>query len=134
MKRCTLKTGHNGNHVFVRTSVGPTLGECEAKPPIGITEEEQKPCAVCGNEEHHARTGLLTCECPAPLTQMAIDIINLRFYSAVARDFKWQTDTIHWSVISKSLQEIADRLANDETNFYKTDQKLEQILGPITTR
>ncbi len=43
--------------------------------------------------------------------QKAIDISNLRFYSAMAHDFKWQTDSIHWSVISKTLQEIADRLA-----------------------
>lgn len=47
--------------------------------------------------------------------QRAIDISNLRFYSAMAHDFKWQTDIIHWGVISKTLQEIADRLASDET-------------------
>ena len=43
--------------------------------------------------------------------QSATDISNLRFYSAMAHDFKWQTDIIHWSVISKTLEEIANRLA-----------------------
>jgi hypothetical protein len=108
----------------------PHFHDCPAYKPVGSMNEEQKPCPICDSEERRS-SGLLTCECPAALTQRAIDINNLRFYSAMAHDFKWQTDIIHWSVISKTLQEIADRLASDETNFYKIDQKLEQILGPI---
>ena len=59
--------------------------------------------------EHQRRSG-------APLTtpdakQRAIDISNLRFYAAMAHDFKWQTDIIHHGVISQTLSEIAERLA-----------------------
>lgn len=43
--------------------------------------------------------------------QRQIDISNLRFYSAMAHDFRWQTDIIHYGVITQTLSEIADRLA-----------------------
>ena len=44
-------------------------------------------------------------------TQSQIDISNLRFYAAMASDFKWQTDIIHYGVISQTLSEIASRYA-----------------------
>lgn len=44
-------------------------------------------------------------------TQAQIDIRNLRFYAAMASDFKWQTDIIHYGVIAQTLSEIAERYA-----------------------
>lgn len=32
-----------------------------------MCDEDESPCSVCGNEQRHPRTGLLTCECPAPI-------------------------------------------------------------------
>lgn len=43
-------------------------------------------------------------------SQSQTDISNLRFYAAMASDFKWQTDVIHHGVIAQTLNEIADRL------------------------
>lgn len=34
---------------------------------VAYAGESDVPCSVCGNEERNERTGLLTCECPAPL-------------------------------------------------------------------
>jgi len=54
-------------------------------------------------------------EIEVAIKQRSIDISNLRFYSAMAHDFKWGTDVIHQSVISQTLGEIADRLAANST-------------------
>lgn len=48
-------------------------------------------------------------------SQLQIDISNLRFYSAMAHDFKWETDVIHYTVISHTLEEIAVRLVTYST-------------------
>ena len=42
--------------------------------------------------------------------QREIDVKNLRFYAAMAKDCDWHTDVIHKSVITQTLNEIADRL------------------------
>lgn len=54
-----------------------------------------------------------------PSHDMTVTIKNLRFYADMARQFKWQTDVIHSSVIEVTLREIADRLAIREPEVGK---------------
>lgn len=54
---------------------------------LGREGEDESPCPVCGNEERNARTGLLTCECPAlPCLKTLSDDLLL--------------DNFHWSKVS----------------------------------
>lgn len=81
-------------------------------------------CYPLNDEVSHGKFHPSEARASSPLSAppQSIDISNLRFYSAMARDFKWQTDVIHWSVISKTLQEIADRLASDPASSAGTPE------------
>lgn len=96
-----------------------------------LLKTERPKCKLCGEpmpegEEmfnYHGYSG----PCPKPpmtnrerLTQNQIDISNLRFYAAMARDFRWQTDILHYGVIAQTLSEIADRLANQDCSLNPT--------------
>ena len=60
---------------------------------LGREGEDESPCPVCGNEERHARTGLLTCECPAlPCPKTLSDDLLL--------------DNFHWSKTSDKAYDL----------------------------
>lgn len=54
---------------------------------------------------------------PEDLKQRRIDVSNLRFYSLMFREHKWETDVIHWTVFVQTLDEIASRIENQEANL-----------------
>jgi len=60
-------------------------------------------------------------------SQTEIDIKNLRFYADMAREFKWATDIIGCGVITKTLNEIADRIeALERDVFALTEETIQQ--------
>jgi hypothetical protein len=46
--------------------------------------------------------------------QNRIDVSNLRFYARLFRENHWETDVMHWSVFSSTLDAVADRIAKAE--------------------
>ena len=51
-------------HYSLATGYDHIAALCEALSTT-LSEEAMSECPVCGNEERHSGTGLLTCECPA---------------------------------------------------------------------
>ena len=56
--------------------------------------------------------------------QNRIDVSNLRFYARLFRENHWETDVMHWSVFSTTLDKVADRIA-------KAEQTVAELTGAL---
>jgi hypothetical protein len=66
--------------------------------------------------------------------QNRIDVSNLRFYARLFRENHWETDVMHWSVFSSTLDEVAERIAKAEQALAASQARiaeLEKALEPV---
>ncbi len=88
-----------------------------------------KFCAVaCGCECHtETRTSEeSSAVAPAPATECAHDVSNLRFYARLFEEHKWQDPVIHWGVFHQTLNEIASRIETLRTQLATANERAER--------
>lgn len=71
--RLVVESGKQIHSSDCATSIAPAEepGPCDCDEPQPPEVPAEQPCPVCGCEVRHPSTGLLSCECPAPLAQPA---------------------------------------------------------------
>ena len=63
--------------------------------------------------------------------QNRIDVSNLRFYARLFRENHWETDVMHWSVFSSTLDEVAERIATAEQALKDRDEVIISLTSQL---